>query len=174
MSADRQLYDDIGVDYTHGRRTDPRWAEAIDAALGQAGTVIPRVDWTSNCGNLSAGAALYAVHKGYVACDGDAAAIAIHQVNTGRRLRATVPLQDGRPALKGDFAIGGVPFGSAVAVNAAGVATKLVGSTGLLKGSYSVTAVYSGNTVLLGSTSDPYIQTITQSPSVTSLTSSAG
>jgi 2-methylaconitate cis-trans-isomerase PrpF len=35
----------------------------IDYLFGQVGTVIPRVDWTSNCGNLSAGAALYAVHK---------------------------------------------------------------------------------------------------------------
>ena len=30
----------------------------IDYLFGQVGTVIPRVDWTSNCGNLSAGAAL--------------------------------------------------------------------------------------------------------------------
>ena len=81
----------------------------IDYLFGQVGTVIPRVDWTSNCGNLSAGAALYAVHKGYVRCEGDSANIAIHQVNTGRRLRASVPLQDGKAALKGDFAIGGVP-----------------------------------------------------------------
>src|SRR5882672_854576 len=28
----------------------------IDYLFGQVGTVIPRVDWTSNCGNLSAGA----------------------------------------------------------------------------------------------------------------------
>lgn len=81
----------------------------IDYLFGQVGTVIPRVDWTSNCGNLSAGAALYAVHKNYVTCKGEFANVAIHQVNTGRRLRATVPLSDGRPALKGDFAIGGVP-----------------------------------------------------------------
>jgi 2-methylaconitate cis-trans-isomerase PrpF len=81
----------------------------IDYLFGQVGTVIPRVDWTSNCGNLSAGAALYAVHKAYVPLGGDSAKVAIHQVNTGRRLRATVPLKDGKPALKGDFAIGGVP-----------------------------------------------------------------
>ena len=81
----------------------------IDYLFGQVGTVIPRVDWTSNCGNLSAGAALYAVHKGYVPLDGESAKIAIHQVNTGRRLRAIVPLQDGEAALNGDFAIGGVP-----------------------------------------------------------------
>jgi hypothetical protein len=81
----------------------------IDYLFGQVGTAIPRIDWTSNCGNLSAGAALYAVHKSRVPCDGDAAHIAIHQVNTGRRLLASVPLQDGKAALQGDFAIGGVP-----------------------------------------------------------------
>jgi 2-methylaconitate cis-trans-isomerase PrpF len=81
----------------------------IDYLFGQVGTVIPRVDWTSNCGNLSAGAALYAVHKRYVALDGDEAQIAVHQVNTGRRLLASVPLHDGKAASKGDFAIGGVP-----------------------------------------------------------------
>jgi 2-methylaconitate cis-trans-isomerase PrpF len=81
----------------------------IDYLFGQVGTVIPRVDWTSNCGNLSAGAALYAVHKAYVPLKGDCANVAIHQVNTGRRLRATVPLTGSKAALKGDFAIGGVP-----------------------------------------------------------------
>jgi 2-methylaconitate cis-trans-isomerase PrpF len=81
----------------------------IDYLFGQVGTVIPRIDWTSNCGNLSAGAALYAVHKDYVPREGAMARVAIHQVNTGRRLLATVPLQDGQAALKGDFAIGGVP-----------------------------------------------------------------
>ncbi len=81
----------------------------IDYLFGQVGTVIPRIDWTSNCGNLSAGAALYAVHKDYVPREGAAAQVAIHQVNTGRRLLASVPLQDGKAALKGDFAIGGVP-----------------------------------------------------------------
>jgi 2-methylaconitate cis-trans-isomerase PrpF len=81
----------------------------IDYLVGQVGTAIPRVDWTSNCGNLSAGAALYAVHKRYVALAGNVANVAIHQVNTGRRLLATVPLHDGGAALTGDFAIGGVP-----------------------------------------------------------------
>ncbi len=81
----------------------------IDYLFGQVGTVIPKIDWTSNCGNLSAGAALYAVHRKYVPLDGEAAHIAIHQVNTGRRLRATVPLENGRAKSKGDFAIGGVP-----------------------------------------------------------------
>jgi 2-methylaconitate cis-trans-isomerase PrpF len=81
----------------------------IDYLFGQVGTVVPRIDWTSNCGNLSAGAALYAVHKNYVAPNCEIANVAIHQVNTGRKLRASVPLQNGKAMLKGDFAIGGVP-----------------------------------------------------------------
>jgi 2-methylaconitate cis-trans-isomerase PrpF len=81
----------------------------IDYLFGQVGTVVPRIDWTSNCGNLSAGAALYAVHKAYVRADGNLANVAIHQVNTGRRLLAIVPLDNGAAALQGDFAIGGVP-----------------------------------------------------------------
>lgn len=81
----------------------------IDYLFGQVGTVHPTIDWTSNCGNLSAGAALYAVHGGYVPAQGEAASVTIHQANTGRRLRARVPLEDGHAALRGDFTIGGVP-----------------------------------------------------------------
>lgn len=81
----------------------------IDYHFGQVGTALPTVDWSSNCGNLSSGAALYAVHKGYVPAAGDSAMVRIHQVNSGRRLLARVPVADGRPALVGDFAIGGVP-----------------------------------------------------------------
>jgi hypothetical protein len=81
----------------------------IDYLFGQVGTKLATLDWTSNCGNLSAGAALYAVHKGYISSRETEAKIAIHQVNTGRRLRATVPMENGAPVLEGDFAIGGVP-----------------------------------------------------------------
>lgn len=34
------LYDEIGVGYSSARRTDPRWMAAINAALGDAATVI--------------------------------------------------------------------------------------------------------------------------------------
>lgn len=33
-------YDEIGTTYAVGRRTDPRWMDAIDAALGDAATVV--------------------------------------------------------------------------------------------------------------------------------------
>jgi 2-methylaconitate cis-trans-isomerase PrpF len=82
----------------------------IDYLFGQVGTSLPTVDWTSNCGNLSAGAAAYAVHRGYVQPRNGSADVAIHQVNTGRRLLANVPVNsEGEPEWRGDFAIGGVP-----------------------------------------------------------------
>lgn len=81
----------------------------MDYEFGQVGTSDPRIDWTSNCGNISAGAAVYAVHAGYVRAAGRCASVRIHQVNTGRRLLATVPTEEGRPAVDGEFVMGGVP-----------------------------------------------------------------
>ena len=81
----------------------------IDYLFGQVMINTPDVEWESMCGNISAGAAVYAVYKGYVKPDGDQARVAIHQVNTHRRLLATVPIQDGLPETEGDFAMGGVP-----------------------------------------------------------------
>jgi hypothetical protein len=37
------------------------------------------------------------------------AVVNVHQVNTGRKLKTTVPMVNGLPAVDGDFAIGGVP-----------------------------------------------------------------
>ena len=81
----------------------------IDYLFGQVNITLPRIDWTSNCGNISSGAALYAVYKGYVAPVEPATQVAVHQVNTGRKLLAKVPVVDGEPATEGDFKIGGVP-----------------------------------------------------------------
>ncbi|MFC7705420.1 PrpF domain-containing protein [Plastorhodobacter daqingensis] len=81
----------------------------IDYHFGQVNTELPRVDWRANCGNLSAGAALYGALIGAGRIEGDRMRVAIHQVNTGRRLVAFVPMQDGHPAVEGDFSIGGVP-----------------------------------------------------------------
>jgi len=82
---------------------------AIDYLFGQVGIELPRIDWTSNCGNLSAGAALYAALRLPSPPADGVAEIAIHQANTGCRLLARVPFEEGRPREDGDFAIGGVP-----------------------------------------------------------------
>ena len=81
----------------------------IDYLFGQVNQELPRIDWASNCGNISSGAALYGALVGAGTIEGDRAIVNVHQVNTGRKLRTVVPLIDGMPAVDGDFAIGGVP-----------------------------------------------------------------
>jgi len=82
----------------------------IDYLFGQVMIDSPEVEWESMCGNITAGAAIYAVYKGYTAqTNENLVKVSIHQVNTGRRLVATVPVQDGLPSIEGDFCIGGVP-----------------------------------------------------------------
>jgi len=63
----------------------------VDYLFGQVNINLPRIDWASNCGNISAGAAANAAYKGYVKPADDKVKVSIHQVNTGRRLLATVP-----------------------------------------------------------------------------------
>jgi Uncharacterized protein conserved in bacteria len=81
----------------------------IDYLFGQVNTELPRVDWAANCGNLSAGAALHGALDGACEVVDGVARVDIHQVNTGRKLVAFVPLENGAPAVDGSFAIGGVP-----------------------------------------------------------------
>jgi 2-methylaconitate cis-trans-isomerase PrpF len=81
----------------------------IDYLFGQVNIALPRIDWKSNCGNISSGAALYAALKGMGRTRDGLAEINIHQVNTGRLLRCFVPMRDGSPETEGEFSIGGVP-----------------------------------------------------------------
>jgi 2-methylaconitate cis-trans-isomerase PrpF len=81
----------------------------IDYLFGQVNIALPRIDWLSNCGNISSGAAIYPLYKGYMKSKESRVNVAIHQVNTGRRLLATVPLKDGELQSEGDFQLGGVP-----------------------------------------------------------------
>ena len=70
----------------------------------------PRVDFTGNCGNISAAIAPFAVNEGLVEADTtDSVAVEALSLNTGQRFRTQVPVQSGRYDPSGDFAIGGVP-----------------------------------------------------------------
>lgn len=80
----------------------------VDYLFGQVNTELPRIDWSSNCGNISSGAALWGALSGMGQVEGDVMKVAVHQVNTGRKLVTTVPMEGGYPAIDGDFAIGGV------------------------------------------------------------------
>ena len=81
----------------------------VDYLFGQVNIDLPRIDWKSNCGNISSGAALWGALMGLGREVDGRMEVNVHQVNTGRRLRCAVPMRDGAPETRGGFAIGGVP-----------------------------------------------------------------
>ena len=80
----------------------------IDYTFAQVQIRDPRVDYRSNCGNMSSAVGPFAVDEGIVRPNGDTAAVRIFNTNTQKIIRSTFPLQDGRAATDGDLAIPGV------------------------------------------------------------------
>ncbi len=80
----------------------------IDYTFGQVLIRERRVDTRSNCGNMSSAVGPFAVDQGLVQASGVQAVVRIHNTNTGKIIRATFPLQDGKPRYDGDLAIPGV------------------------------------------------------------------
>jgi 2-methylaconitate cis-trans-isomerase PrpF len=80
----------------------------IDYTFAQVQIRDPRVDYRSNCGNMSSAAGPFAVDEGIVRPNGDIAVVRIFNTNTRKIIRSTFPLEDGRAATDGDLAIPGV------------------------------------------------------------------
>jgi 2-methylaconitate isomerase len=80
----------------------------IDYTFAQVQIRDPRVDYRSNCGNMSSAVGPFAVDEGIVRPNGDAAMVRIFNTNTGKIIRSTFPLEDSRAATDGDLAIPGV------------------------------------------------------------------
>lgn len=70
------------------------------------------VDYSSNCGNMSAAVGPFAVDSGLVPAPPEGASgecvVRIHNTNTNKVIRATFPVVDGEAAAHGDFSIDGV------------------------------------------------------------------
>lgn len=62
-----------------------------------------------NCGNLSPGAAVFAIREGMVRAVEPVTTVRIHNVNLQRVLIAHIPVKDGEPVVDGDYHIDGVP-----------------------------------------------------------------
>ena len=80
----------------------------IDYTFAQVQIREPRVDYRSNCGNMSSAVGPFAVDEGLVRPNGDTAVVRIFNTNTRKIIRSTFPLEDGRAATDGDLAIPGV------------------------------------------------------------------
>ncbi len=88
----------------------PSTADAdLDYTFAQVSITEPCVDYDINCGNISAAVGAYAVDEGLVAVTEPTTTVRIFNTNTGRLLRAEVPIRHGRAAVHGDLAVDGVP-----------------------------------------------------------------
>ncbi len=81
----------------------------IDYTFAQVQIREPRVDYRSNCGNMSSAVGPFAVDEGIVHPNGDTATVRIFNTNTRKIIRSTFPLDEGGcAATDGDLAIPGV------------------------------------------------------------------
>ncbi|WP_418122494.1 2-methylaconitate cis-trans isomerase PrpF [Variovorax sp. 160MFSha2.1] len=89
----------------------------VDYLFGQVSIDQPFVDWSGNCGNLSAAVGPFAISNGLVDSsrvprDG-VAVVRIWQANIGKTIVARVPISDGAVQETGDFELDGVTFPAA-------------------------------------------------------------
>jgi probable AcnD-accessory protein PrpF len=94
-----------------------RPAHDVDYLFGQVSIDTPFVDWSGNCGNLSAAVGPFAISNGLVdpsliPRDG-MAVVRIWQANIGKTIIAHVPMTDGQVQETGDFELDGVTFPAA-------------------------------------------------------------
>ena len=89
----------------------------VDYLFGQVAIDKPFVDWSGNCGNLSAAVGSFAVSSGLVDTAriprNGTAVVRIWQANIGKTIIAHVPITDGAVQETGDFELDGVTFPAA-------------------------------------------------------------
>ncbi len=89
----------------------------VDYLFGQVSIDKPFVDWSGNCGNLSAAVGSFAISNGLVDAsripDNGVAVVRVWQANIGKTIIAHVPITDGEVQETGDFELDGVTFPAA-------------------------------------------------------------
>lgn len=81
----------------------------IDYTFGYVGIKDAVIDYEGNCGNISAGAGVYAVRQGLVKAVEPVTVVRIYNTNTKKVIEASIPVKDGEVVSEGDYAIDGVP-----------------------------------------------------------------
>jgi probable AcnD-accessory protein PrpF len=89
----------------------------VDYLFGQVSIDKPFVDWSGNCGNLSAAVGPFAISSGLLDASripqNGIAVVRIWQANIGKTIIAHVPIADGSVQETGDFELDGVTFPAA-------------------------------------------------------------
>ncbi|MFJ4249303.1 2-methylaconitate cis-trans isomerase PrpF [Pseudomonas sp. NPDC089741] len=89
----------------------------VDYLFGQVSIDKPFVDWSGNCGNLSAAVGSFAISNGLVDANriphNGVAVVRVWQANIGKTIIAHVPITNGEVQETGDFELDGVTFPAA-------------------------------------------------------------
>ena len=89
----------------------------VDYLFGQVSIDKPFIDWSGNCGNLTAAVGAFAISNGLVAADripdNGVAVVRIWQANIEKTIVAHVPITHGEVQETGDFELDGVTFPAA-------------------------------------------------------------
>jgi len=89
----------------------------VDYLFGQVAIDKPFVDWSGNCGNLSAAVGPYALANGFIDAaripDNGIVTVRIWQANINKTIVAHVPVTNGQVQETGDFELDGVTFPAA-------------------------------------------------------------
>jgi probable AcnD-accessory protein PrpF len=89
----------------------------VDYLFGQVSIDKPFVDWSGNCGNLTAAVGAFAINSGFVAKDripeNGTCTVRIWQANIKKTIVAHVPITNGEVQETGDFELDGVTFPAA-------------------------------------------------------------
>jgi 2-methylaconitate cis-trans-isomerase PrpF len=100
----------------------------IDYTFGQVSIKEPLIDYSGNCGNISAAVGPFAVDEGLVRAQEPVTRVRIHNTNTGKIIVAEVPVQNGKARVTGDHQIDGVPgTGAKIMLDFAGTAGAATG-----------------------------------------------
>ena len=89
----------------------------VDYLFGQVAIDRPFVDWSGNCGNLTAAVGSFAISSGLIDAaqlpDDGIATVRIWQANIGKTIIAHIPMSAGAVQETGDFELDGVTFPAA-------------------------------------------------------------
>ncbi len=89
----------------------------VDYLFGQVSIDKPFVDWSGNCGNLSAAVGPFAIHAGLIdekrIPQNGVVTVKVWQANIGKSIEVHVPIQHGLVQETGEFSLDGVTFPAA-------------------------------------------------------------
>ncbi|KZN29730.1 2-methylaconitate cis-trans isomerase PrpF [Pseudoalteromonas luteoviolacea] len=92
----------------------------VDYLFGQVAIDKPFIDWSGNCGNLTAAVGAFAISNGLVDAErvpeNGIAVVRIWQANIGKTIIAHIPITNGEVQETGDFELDGVTFPAAEVV----------------------------------------------------------